>query len=64
LHVLITFLCVLHPQCFASSTGAVLGAVLDPLQHCTSGRSSHGAAGAVFSDTRRLACWQLLAACL
>jgi len=34
LHELITFLSVLHHQCFASSTGAVLGAVLDPLQHC------------------------------
>ena len=42
----------LHPQCFASSAGAVLGAVLDPLQHCSRGRSSREAAGAVFSDTR------------
>jgi len=41
----------LHPQCFASSAGAMLGAVLDPLQHCSGGRSSRGAAGAVFSDT-------------
>jgi len=46
LPVLITFLCVLHPQCFASSAGAVLGAVLDPLKHC-----SGGAARAVFNDT-------------
>jgi len=28
----------------------VLGAVLDPLQHCSGGWSSCGAAGAVFSD--------------
>jgi len=40
LQVLITFLCVLHPQYFASSAGAVLGAVLDALQHCFGGRSS------------------------
>ena len=38
----------LHPQCFASSAGAVLGAVLDPLQHSSGGRSR--TAGAVFSD--------------
>jgi len=40
----------LHPQYFASSTGAVLGAVLDSLQHCSGSRSNR-AAGAVFSDT-------------
>jgi len=35
----------LHPQCFASSAGAVLGTVLDPLQAAE-------AVGAVFSDTQ------------
>ena len=30
----------------------MLGVVLDPVQHCSGGRSSRGGAGAVFSDTR------------
>jgi len=51
LQVLITFFCVLHPQCFASSAGAVLGAVLDPLQHCSGSQSSRDSAVAVFIDT-------------
>jgi len=47
LHVLITFSYVLHPQCFASSAGAVLGLFWI---FCSTAPAAR-AAGAVFNDT-------------